>query len=118
MDYLASLLQGKFYAARLHDRTGIVIDPQDYADDLSLKGLFVNQVLQSELEEDEKQRVLSLGLHLMLGGEVNVLPFADDFLHHFRCVPSAVFTMTDIRAECHVGHDLLHPSNTSAGSVS
>jgi len=72
MDYLASLLQSKFYASRLHDHTGIVIDPQEYADDLSLKGLFVNHVLQSELEEDEKQRVLSLGLHLMLGGEVNV----------------------------------------------
>ena len=71
-DYLTRLLQGRFFAARLQDQTTVLIDPQSYADDLSFKGAFVQQVLQSDLPQEEKQQVLSLGLHMILGGEVNV----------------------------------------------
>ena len=71
-EYLQSLLSGKFFAVRLHEKLRVLIDPADYQNDLSLKGMFVGSVLQSDLDEEEKQRVLSLGLHMILGGEVNV----------------------------------------------
>ena len=72
MEYLSKLLQGRFFAARVHDKTTLLIDPADYAGDASLKGAFVGGVLESDLSEEEKQRVLSLGLAMLLGGEVNV----------------------------------------------
>ena len=51
------LLQGRFFAARVHDKTTLLIDPADYAGDASLKGAFVGGVLESDLSEEEKQRV-------------------------------------------------------------
>jgi DNA repair exonuclease SbcCD nuclease subunit len=72
IEYLSKLLPGRFFAARVHDKTTLLIDPADYAGDASLKGAFVGGVLESDLSEEEKQRVLSLGLAMLLGGEVNV----------------------------------------------
>ena len=69
-DYLLSALRMRFFAARLYDDTRLAIDAADYADDLSLKGAFVRLVLESDLDEAEKKRVLACGLGA-IGGEVS-----------------------------------------------
>lgn len=69
--YLLQLLRGRFFAARLYDDTRLLLDPADYADDLSLKGAFVREVLQSDMEERDKQRVIACGLSALCGGEVS-----------------------------------------------
>ncbi len=72
IDYLLSLLTEKFYFAKLYDETRLLIRPEDYRNDISLKGEFVRRVLASDMKEQEKERVLACGLRALCGEEVEL----------------------------------------------
>lgn len=61
------------YFVSVKDRTQRRIDPADYEGDLSLRGEFIRTVLaDASLSDDEKQKIVSLGLRALGGRDVEV----------------------------------------------
>lgn len=62
-------LKNRFFHASVKDDTGLYIDPEEFKDELSLKGEFYRTVMESEeISPKEKEQVLRAGL-LALAGE-------------------------------------------------
>lgn len=72
IDYLLSILTDRFYFAKIYDETHLLIRPEDYRNDISLKGEFVRRVMASNLSDAEKERVLACGLRALCGEEVEL----------------------------------------------
>ena len=77
VDYLLSILEERFYFAKIYDETRLLIRPEDYRNDISLKGEFVRRVLASDLSEIEKERVLACGFRALCGEEVELRSCCD-----------------------------------------
>ena len=60
-------LEDSYYFLKVKDETKLLIRPEDYRYDISLKGEFVRLVLASDLEEEEKEEVLRRGIHALTG---------------------------------------------------
>ena len=60
----------KFWFVKLKDKTKILLNHEDYINDISLKGEFIRKVLASELPEEVRQRVIECGLAVLSGREV------------------------------------------------
>ncbi len=69
---LESALHDRFALLRIKDETTLAINPADYANDISLKGEFVRQVLASELDEKTKERVILCGIRALRGEELDL----------------------------------------------
>ncbi len=69
--YAASVLAGRFYFAKVYDKTKLSIRAEDYQNDISLKGEFVRLVLASNLAEDVKMQVIEKGIRALGGEEVD-----------------------------------------------
>ena len=72
VDYLLTMLSDRFYFAKIYDETRMLIRPEDYRNDISLKGEFVRRVLASDLSDLEKERVLACGFRALCGEEVEL----------------------------------------------
>lgn len=69
-DHLRGLLEERFYFAKIQNATKLLIRPEEYQNDISLKGEFVRRVMASDLSDCEKDRVLACGLSVLAGEEV------------------------------------------------
>ncbi len=69
-EQLLKHLEGKFFFAKIKDKTRAEINAEDYKNDISLKGEFVRQVLASELSQEQKQEVVLLGIRAIRGEEL------------------------------------------------
>ena len=70
--YLRSMLSELFYFAKVADETRLLIRPEDYQNDISLKGEFVRRVMASDLSEEERERVISCGFRALCSEEVEI----------------------------------------------
>ncbi len=70
--HLAQLLAQQFYFAKISDETKLLIHPEDYQNDISLKGEFVRCVMASRLSQTEKERVIACGFRALSGEEVEL----------------------------------------------
>ena len=70
--HLSALLSERFWFAKVADASRLLIFPEDYRNDISLKGEFVRRVMASELSEKEKERVIACGFRVLLGEEVGL----------------------------------------------
>ena len=66
---LAFRLNEHFFFAKVNDKTKLKIQQEDYDLDKSVRGEFVRQVMQSELDEEQKKSVILLGLGALKGEE-------------------------------------------------
>lgn len=66
----ASRLNEIFFFAKVYDKTLLVVSDADYANDKSVRGEFVRSVWQSELPEEMKTAVITLGLNALKGEDV------------------------------------------------
>ena len=66
-DWLRGWLEHDYYHLRVKDETRLLICPEDYQYDISLKGEFVRQVLASGMTLEEKEQVLRLGIRALAG---------------------------------------------------
>lgn len=64
---LSDMLLGKYYFASVRDRTRRKISLGDLSEDLSLRAEFLREVLASDEDEEEKKRIISLGLRALSG---------------------------------------------------
>ena len=69
---LSGLLTDRFYFAKVEDKSRMLIRPEDYRNDISLKGEFVRRVMASNLKDSEKERVIACGFRALLGEEVGL----------------------------------------------
>ena len=70
--HLGAILSERFYFAKLRDESRLLINPEDYRHDVSLKGEFVRRVMASSLSDLEKERVIACGFRALCGEEVGV----------------------------------------------
>ncbi len=70
LTHLTAMLAPDFYFVKVRDESRLLIRPEDYQNDISLKGEFVRRVLASNLSEEEKERVIACGLRALDGEEV------------------------------------------------
>jgi len=68
--HLLSVLSDAFYFAKISDKSRLLIDPESYRNDISLKGEFVRRVMASSLKDEEKERVIACGFRALNGEEV------------------------------------------------
>lgn len=68
--HLTQVLSEKFYFVKIADETRLLIHPEEYAHDISLKGEFVRRVTASDLEDTEKERVIACGFRALTGEEI------------------------------------------------
>lgn len=66
------MLSQRFYFAKLADKTRLLIHPEDYSHDISLKGEFVRRVMASGLREQEKERIIACGFRALGGEELDL----------------------------------------------
>ncbi|MBQ7363519.1 MAG: DNA repair exonuclease [Clostridia bacterium] len=57
----------KFFYFEALDESGIVINPEDYRYDKSLKGEFIRLVMSKEMDEAERERIIKTGLGALVG---------------------------------------------------
>ncbi len=66
---LASVLSPRFWFVKVKDGSRLLIHPEEYSHDVSLKGEFVRLVMASNLSETEKERVIACGFRALAGEE-------------------------------------------------
>ena len=64
---LKAMLSDRFYFSRLKDESSPALCPEDYKNDISLRGEFVRRVFAADLSEEDRGRVLSYGLRALYG---------------------------------------------------
>ncbi len=69
--HLDRALNERFYFARVKDECRLLVRPEDYLGDISLKGEFIRAVLASPLDDGQKQRAILTGLRALRGEEVD-----------------------------------------------
>lgn len=69
--FLQQMLCDRFYSLTVSDESRLLLEQEDYAHDISLRGEFIRQVMASGLSQEEKERVLHFGLSALSGkGEI------------------------------------------------
>jgi hypothetical protein len=59
-----------FYFEKVYDKTRLMVNYSDYEKDASLKGEFIRMVSASDLSEEEKSRVIRMGILALAGEEI------------------------------------------------
>lgn len=69
VEWIEKWLENEYYFLKVKDETRLLIRPEDYQYDVSLKGEFVRLVLASRMSKAEKEQVLRLGIRALAGEE-------------------------------------------------
>ena len=70
MGLLKAMLDSRFYFYRLKDESRLALSPEDYKNDLSLRGEFVRRVFSANLSDEDRNRILAYGLRALYGEEI------------------------------------------------
>lgn len=69
--YLTRRFEDGFFAFKINDReVGLAVQPEDYEDDISLRGEFIRYVMGQDYTEEEKRMILEIGVRALAGEEV------------------------------------------------
>ena len=63
-------LEDWFFHVKIQDKTTLKVNLEDFENDKSVKGEFVRAVLQSNLTEEDKNKVLACGFNALAGEEL------------------------------------------------
>lgn len=63
-------MEERFFYFEIKNNTKVIINYQEFAGDISLKGEFVRSVEEEDLTEEEKSQVCLMGIRAILGGEI------------------------------------------------
>ena len=67
---IKEVLDRKFFFSKVADKTRIAINPDDFKNDISLKGEFIRLCLESDMTEKERDRVIECGIAALSSMEV------------------------------------------------
>ena len=71
-EYIVNTLKDDYFFLKLYDETRLSVDYDSYMLDESLKGEFVRLVKASDLDDEEKAKVIKQGIHVISGGKLEV----------------------------------------------
>lgn len=69
-DQLLKYLEGRFFFAKIKDKSRAEICADDFKNDISLKGEFVRQALSADLSDEEREQIVLLGIRAIRGEEL------------------------------------------------
>lgn len=69
MEWIQSAFADRFYFVKVKDKSRLLIRPEDYQYDVSLKGEFVRMALAARMTKEDREQVLRLGLRALAGEE-------------------------------------------------
>lgn len=70
MQYLTGRFEDRFFAFKMNDReVGLAVFPEEYENDISLRGEFIRLVMQGDYTEEERRMILELGIRALCGEE-------------------------------------------------
>ena len=72
VSYLQNLVKRDFFFVKVKDETHMAIHPEDYKNDISLKGEFIRLVLASDASEEDKAAMIRTGLQALMGEEITL----------------------------------------------
>ncbi len=72
VSYLQNLIKSDFFFSKVKDETHMAINPEDYKNDISLKGEFIRLVLASDASEEEKASIIRTGMQALMGEEITL----------------------------------------------
>ncbi len=71
LQYLTGRFENRFFAFKMNDKeVGIAVRPEEYENDISLRGEFIRTVMQGNYSDEEKRMLLELGIRALSGEEV------------------------------------------------
>lgn len=70
--YLQNLVKNDFFFSKIRDESKLIINFEEYKNDISLKGEFIRLVLQSDMDEESKAKVVRAGLEALSGEEIEL----------------------------------------------
>lgn len=71
LTYLTGRFAHRFFAFKMNDRqVGLAVRPEEYENDISLRGEYIRLVMQGTYTEEEKRMLLELGIRALEGEEV------------------------------------------------
>lgn len=70
IDYLIKKYEDSFYCIKIYDETTANIDYMKHQNDASLKGEFIRLILEQDITEEEKSKIINTGIRAFLGEEV------------------------------------------------
>ena len=72
VSYLQNLLRPRFFFSKIKNETRMRIDPNDYKNDISLKGEFIRLVMASDASDEDKAVMIRTGLQALTGEEITL----------------------------------------------
>lgn len=69
LEYFQSKFADMFYLIKFNDKTNTKIDYLSYQNDISLKGEFIRLIQSSDMEENQKNDIIKVGIKALLGKE-------------------------------------------------
>lgn len=71
LQYLTGRFGERFFAFKMNDKeVGIAVRPEEYENDISLRGEFIRTVMQGDYSDEERRMLLELGIRALSGEEV------------------------------------------------
>lgn len=71
LQYLSGRFEDSFFVFKVNDKeVGIALRPEEYENDISLRGEFIRTVLKGDYSDEEKRMMLELGIRALSGEEV------------------------------------------------
>ena len=72
LSYLKDLVKRNFFFVKVKNETHMAINPEDYRNDISLKGAFIRLVLASDASEEDKAAMIRTGMQALMGEEITL----------------------------------------------
>jgi DNA repair exonuclease SbcCD nuclease subunit len=70
LQYLTTRFESRFFTFKINDKAvGIAVRPEEYENDISLRGEFIRTVMAGNYTEEEKRMLLELGIRALNGEE-------------------------------------------------
>ena len=70
--YLQNLMKDSFFFCRVKNESRMAVNPEDYRNDISLKGEFIRLVLKSDASGEDKAAMIRAGMQALTGEEIEL----------------------------------------------
>ena len=72
LSYLQNLAKSNFFFVKVKDETRMTINPENYKNDISLKGEFIRLTLSCDASEEDKVAIIRTGMQALMGEEITL----------------------------------------------
>ena len=71
LEVLSEQLSKDFFAVKVKDKSKLSIELEAYKGEISLKSEFIQKVMETDLDDETKQKVLEMGIKALLGDDIH-----------------------------------------------